>query len=71
MSESAEPPAGWRRHLWFLTSRKVQIAVATIIAAAGAQWGLAVNTEVLLSIVGVGVAIILGIAIEDGGAKTR
>lgn len=59
----------WRRHLWFLTSRKVQVAIATVLAAAASQYGLSVNTEIILSIVGVGVAIILGIAIEDNGIK--
>lgn len=63
-------PTGWRKHLWFLSSRKVQVAIATVLAAAAAQYGLAVNTELLLSIVGVGAAIILGIAIEDNGSKS-
>lgn len=60
---------GWRRWLWPLRSRKVQVAVATVVAAYAAQAGLAVSEETVLTIVGVGVALILGIAHEDRGAS--
>lgn len=58
---------GWRRWLWPLGSRKVQVAVATIVAAYAAQAGLAVTEDTVLTILGVGVALILGIAHEDAG----
>ena len=58
---------GWRWWLWPLRSRKVQVAVATIVGALAAQAGFAVSEETILTIVGVGVALILGIAHEDAG----
>jgi len=59
--------AGWRWWLWPLRSRKVQVAVATVLAAYAVQAGLSVSEETVLSILGVGVALILGIAHEDAG----
>ena len=53
-----------------LRSRKVRTAIVTVIAAYAAQAGLEVSEEVLLGIIGVGVSVILGIAIEDAGAKS-
>lgn len=53
--------------MWPLNSRKVQVAVATIVAAYAAQAGLAVTEDTVLTILGVGVALILGIAHEDAG----
>jgi len=50
-----------------LMSRKVRVAIATIIAAYAAQAGLNVGEEVLVTIMSCGVAIILGIAHEDNG----
>jgi len=58
------------RLLWPLKSRKIQTAVATVILAYLAQWGLEVPEEVVMSILGVGVAVILGIAHEDAGEKS-
>ncbi|MCG3127306.1 MAG: hypothetical protein CHACPFDD_02164 [Phycisphaerae bacterium] len=58
---------GWRRWLWPLRSRKVQVALATVVAAWAAEAGLGVSEETVLSVLGVGVALILGIAHEDAG----
>ena len=52
-----------------LTSRKVRVALATVLAAYTADWGLGVSEEMVLTILGVGVALILGIAHEDQGLK--
>ncbi len=58
---------GWRRWVWPLQSRKVQVAIATVIAAYAVQAGLDVREETVLTVLGVGVALILGIAHEDAG----
>ncbi|MGD8452013.1 MAG: hypothetical protein PVJ57_09370 [Phycisphaerae bacterium] len=58
---------GWRRWLWPLASRKVQVAVATVVTAYAAEVGLAVKEDTLLAMLAVGVALILGIAHEDSG----
>ncbi len=60
---------GWKRWLWPLRSRKVQVAVATVIVAYGAQLGLDVSSETVVAVLGVGVALILGIAHEDAGRQ--
>lgn len=65
----ASEPTGWKRWLWPLRSRKVQVAVATVIVAYAAQVGMNVNEETIMAVLGVGVALILGIAHEDNGAK--
>jgi hypothetical protein len=52
-----------------LASRKVRVALATVLAAYGAECGFDVSEEMMLAIVSVGVALILGIAHEDHGAK--
>ncbi|MFQ5805328.1 MAG: hypothetical protein ACE5I3_02630 [Phycisphaerae bacterium] len=62
-----EPPSGWRKWLWPLRSRKVQVAVATILVTYAAHAGLVLNEETVLAVLGVGVALILGIAHEDAG----
>ncbi len=54
--------------LWPLRSRKVQVALATILGAYAAQLGFNVSDETVVSIVAVGVALILGIAHEDAGS---
>lgn len=59
----------WRRWLWPLRSRKIQVAVATVLAAYAAEWGLAASEETILTLLGVGAALILGIAHEDAGAR--
>ena len=53
-----------------LRSRKVRVALATVVAAYAAEFGLAVSEEIVLTILGVGVALILGIAHEDHGQKS-
>lgn len=57
--------SSWRRWLWPLRSRKVQVALATVIVAYAAQAGLAVSEETIITVLSVGVALILGIAHED------
>jgi len=52
-----------------LRSRKVRVALATVLAAYLADWGLDVSDTVLYGIIGVGAAIIGGIALEDAGTK--
>jgi len=54
-----------------LKSRKVRVGIATVIVAAAADLGGNLDPQIVLSIVGVGVSIILGIAIEDNGIKSR
>ncbi len=61
----------FKRVLNPLRSRKVRAALVTVIAAAAAEYGLDVPDEVLLGIVSVGVAVILGTAIEDHGEKSK
>jgi hypothetical protein len=53
-----------------LESRKVRVAVTTVIAAFAANWGFHVDEELVLTILGVGVSLILGIAHEDAGIKS-
>lgn len=55
--------------LWWIKSRKVQVAFVTLIAAIAGEYGLSLSPEILLSIVATGVGLIGGIAIEDAGAK--
>ncbi|MEP0843130.1 MAG: hypothetical protein HRF43_10515 [Phycisphaerae bacterium] len=56
-----------RRMLRPMESRKARVALATVIAAYAAQYGLGVSEELVLTVVSVGVALILGIAHEDAG----
>ncbi len=67
MTDVSVKPKGWRRWFWFLLSRKVQVAIATLITSALAHWGFSVSGEMVLAIVGVGSTVILGIAHEDNG----
>lgn len=60
---------GWRWWLWPLRSRKVQVAIATVVVAWLQHFGLEVSEGVLLATLGTGVALILGIAHEDAAAK--
>ena len=53
-----------------LASRKVRVALVTVLAAYAAEYGLGWSEEMLLTVVSVGVALILGIAHEDAGAKS-
>jgi hypothetical protein len=50
-----------------LASRKVRVAVATVVAAYAAQCGLGCSDDMVLTLMSVGVALILGIAHEDNG----
>jgi hypothetical protein len=56
-----------QRVLQPLASRKVRVALATVVAAFAAEYGLQVKEELVLTVVSVGVAVILGIAHEDAG----
>ncbi len=58
-----------RRGVKPLASRKVRVALATVLAAYAAEYGLGVSEEIVLTILSVGVALILGIAHEDRGSK--
>lgn len=53
-----------------LRSRKVRVALATVIAAYAVDMGLNVSAEVVLTIIAMGVSLILGIAHEDAGEKS-
>ena len=63
-------PTDWKWWIWPMRSRKVQVALATVIAAYAAQLGAATSEETILTILGVGVALILGIAHEDAAKMT-
>ncbi len=52
-----------------LASRKVRAAIATVVAAWAVQWFPDVDESLVYTVLSVGVAIILGIAIEDNGIK--
>lgn len=56
-----------RRLVQPLASRKVRVALATVLAAYAGQYGLGLSEEMVFTILGVGSAIILGIAHEDAG----
>ncbi|MBN1511384.1 MAG: hypothetical protein JXB13_05170 [Phycisphaerae bacterium] len=53
-----------------LQSRKVRVALATVLAAYLAEYGLQLSEEMILTIIGVGVSLILGIAHEDAGKRS-
>ena len=61
----------WRRLTNPLKSRKTRVALATIAAAFAAEFGLHVSEELVLTILGVGVSLILGIAHEDAGKAIK
>lgn len=63
------PRTGWRWWLWPLRSRKVQVAIATAVAAWLAEWGVDAPAGVIAAVIAGGVSIVLGIAIEDAGRK--
>jgi hypothetical protein len=58
---------GWRRWLWPLFSRKVQVAIASLLVAYGSQVGWHLDQQWVLYILGIGGTIIAGIAVEDHG----
>lgn len=61
-----------RRVVAPMASRKVRVALATVLAAYAGQYGLGVSEEMVFTILGVGAAVILGIAHEDAGqSQTR
>ena len=66
----SDVPAGWRRWLWFLRSRKVQTACVTVVMAMLADHGIVAGEALVAAIIAVGTAVILGIAVEDHGAKS-
>lgn len=53
-----------------LGSRKVRVALATVMAAYAGQAGLGWDEQMILTVLSVGVALILGIAHEDAGTKS-
>lgn len=61
----------WRRWLWPLRSRKIQVALVTVVVSFLAQAGIVLSEETVLSVLGVGMALILGIAHEDAGRSTN
>lgn len=63
--------SAWNSIFRPLASRKVRVALATVFAAYAAQWGLQVGEEMVFTILGVGVSLILGIAHEDAGRLSR
>ena len=60
-----------RRVVRPLGSRKGRVALATVLAAYAAEYGLGVSEEMVLTVVSVGVALILGIAHEDAGKNNN
>jgi hypothetical protein len=63
------PPAGWRRWLWPLRSRKVQVALAAVLVAYAGEAGLELREETVTMVIGLGAALVLGIAYEDGARR--
>jgi len=61
----------FRRLIKPLESRKVRVALATVVAAYAVEYGLNVSEDIVLTILGVGVSLILGIAHEDAAAQSR
>lgn len=59
--------SGVRRWLWPLVSRKVQVAVATVVVAYASHAGIVLSEDTVVAVLGVGIALILGIAHEDAG----
>lgn len=57
----------FKRILKPLQSRKVRIALATVLAAYFAEFGLLVDETMVLTVVGLGVSLIMGVALEDAG----
>ena len=57
----------FKRLLQPLKSRKVRIALATVLAAYFAEFGLQVDETMVLTVLGLGVSLIMGVALEDAG----
>lgn len=60
-----------RRAVQPAASRKVRVAITTVLTAYAAQYGLGLSEDMLLTVVSVGVALILGIAHEDAGKNSQ
>lgn len=58
------------KFLWALGSRKVQVSIVALVVSYAAYYGLNLPGEIILGILGTGISLILGIAIEDHGEKT-
>lgn len=72
---SVQPQTGWRRWVWPLLSRKVQVAIGGAVAAYLIETGIDAQDVVdrviaIAAIILPTVAVILGIAHEDAGAKS-
>lgn len=52
-------------------SRKVLVGIASLIVAAAARYGFKLDPDVVAGIVAVAISVILGISIEDAGAKVQ
>jgi hypothetical protein len=61
----------WKRWLWPIQSRKVQVALATIVVTYAAQVGWILTEDSVVTVLALGSALILGIAHEDAGAKAK
>lgn len=60
-----------RRAIHPLRSRKVRVALATVVAAFLTDYGFAIREELIYTILAVGAALILGIAHEDSGRSAN
>lgn len=56
---------GWKRWLWPFRSRKAQVALATVLVAVLSEAGVLLSEDTAATALGVGIALILGIAHED------
>ncbi|HEB79761.1 MAG TPA: hypothetical protein ENI79_04730 [Rhodospirillales bacterium] len=52
-------------------SRKALAALVTLIVAVGGKLGFDLPPDAVTAVVAIGVALILGVAVEDAGAKSR
>ena len=62
--------SGLKKWIGPLASRKVRVAIATIAASYAASAGLGWSEDRIYGILSVGVALILGVALEDAGEKS-
>ena len=65
----------WRRWLWPLRSRKIQVALVTVVVSFLAQAGIVLSEETVLSVLGVG-ALLFGLRavkerVQDAGDRLR
>jgi|GEM_PF-2569921 len=67
LTSDVDQPQAKPRGLRLLASRKVQMAIATVLVALAAEYGLNVGEEMILGIIALGASLILGIAHEDAG----